>query len=73
MRCREQIKTLAQNAGDPLPTTHAVIENLQRHGYRLNPDQVRIVALSEIRRSEKVTLFGEKVTLPRSLTAKSTI
>jgi 7-cyano-7-deazaguanine synthase in queuosine biosynthesis len=52
MRCREQIKTLAQNAGDPLPTTHAVIENLQRHGYRLNPDQVRIVALSEIRRSE---------------------
>ena len=52
MRCREQIKTLAQNAGDPLPTTHAVIENLPRHGYRLNPDQVRIVALSEIRRSE---------------------
>ena len=52
MRCREQIKTLAKNAGDPLPTTHAVIENLPRHGYRLNPDQVRIVALSEIRRSE---------------------
>lgn len=51
MRCRNQIKTLARNAGDPLPTIDAVIENLQRHGYRLNPDQVRIVSIAELSKS----------------------
>lgn len=52
MRCREQIRTLAKNAGDPLTSIDAVIENLQRHGYRLNPDQVRIVNIAELSKSD---------------------
>ena len=39
---------LALSTGDPLPTLDAVIENHPWRGYRLNPDRVRIVALSEI-------------------------
>jgi hypothetical protein len=46
LRCRNAIKKLAKDAGDPVPSTGAVIENSPWHGYRLNPDNVRLVALS---------------------------
>ena len=42
-RCRKRIKTLARDAGDPEPSLDAVIENSPWHGYRLNPDRVRLV------------------------------
>jgi 7-cyano-7-deazaguanine synthase in queuosine biosynthesis len=48
MRCRNKIADLARNAGSPPPSLDAVIENSQWHGYRLNPDRVRIVAVSEL-------------------------
>jgi hypothetical protein len=48
LRCRKQIEKLATNAGDPQPSTDDVIENNQWHGYRLNPDLVRIVAITEL-------------------------
>jgi 7-cyano-7-deazaguanine synthase in queuosine biosynthesis len=48
MRCRDKIAELARNAGSPPLSLDAVIENNQWHGYRLNPDWVRIVALSEL-------------------------
>ena len=51
LRCRNLIKKLAKAAGDPPPSMEAVIENIPWHGYRLNPDRVRIVALTEVRRS----------------------
>jgi hypothetical protein len=47
-RCRNKIKKLAQDAGDTEPPNDAIIENLQWHGYRLNPDRVRLVALSDL-------------------------
>jgi hypothetical protein len=47
-RCRKQIEKLATNAGDPPPSIDDVIENNQWHGYRLNPDVVRIVAITEL-------------------------
>ncbi len=52
LRCRKKIMNLARKASDPPPSIDAVIENNQWHGYRLNPDRVRIVALSEFRPSE---------------------
>ena len=52
LRCRNQIEKLARNAGDPLPSSEAVIENSQWHGYRLNPDRIRIVAISEFSRTD---------------------
>jgi len=51
-RCRNKIKKLAKKAGDAPPSINAVIENTQWHGYRLNPDQIRIVAISELFQSE---------------------
>ena len=48
LRCRNSITRLAKDAGDPPPSIDAVIENSQRHGYRLNPNRIRIVALSEL-------------------------
>jgi hypothetical protein len=48
MRCRDKLAELARNAGSPPPSLDAVIENSQWHGYRLNPDRVRIVAISEL-------------------------
>ena len=47
-RCRKAIARLASDAGVAPPSTDAVIESNQWHGYRLNPDRVRIVALSEL-------------------------
>jgi 7-cyano-7-deazaguanine synthase in queuosine biosynthesis len=45
---RNKIEQSAIKAGDSPPTPEAVIENIQWRGYRLNPDRVRIVALSEL-------------------------
>jgi hypothetical protein len=49
-RCREQISKLVIDAGREPPDVNAVIESNNWHGYRLNPDAVQIVALSEIER-----------------------
>jgi len=48
LRCRNHIERLASNTGVVPPSVDAVIESNQWHGYRLNPDRVRIVALSEL-------------------------
>jgi hypothetical protein len=48
LRCRNKINRLATEAGDAPPLSDAVIETSQRHGYRLNPDTVRIVAITEL-------------------------
>jgi hypothetical protein len=45
LRCRNAINGLAEQAGDPELPIGAVIESSQWHGYRLNPDRVRLVAL----------------------------
>jgi hypothetical protein len=52
LRCRTMIAQLAQNAGAVAPALDAVIENNQSHGYRLNPDTVRIVAITELTASK---------------------
>jgi hypothetical protein len=52
LRCRKMIAQLAQNAGAAAPALDAVIENNQSHGYRLNPDTVRIVAVTELTASK---------------------
>jgi Queuosine biosynthesis protein QueC len=46
LRCRVAIKELAKDAGDLELAMDAVIESSQWHGYRLNPDRVRLIALS---------------------------
>jgi hypothetical protein len=51
LRCRKAITKLAADAGAAAPPDDAVIENQPWHGYRLNPDRIRIVALSELRPS----------------------
>lgn len=48
LRCRNKLTQLAAHAGDPPPPIDAMIESSQWHGYRLNPNQVRIVAPSDI-------------------------
>jgi hypothetical protein len=60
LRCRKKINRLATKAGDALPSIDAVIETSQRHGYRLNPDTVRIVAITELTARKKVTLRHPK-------------
>jgi hypothetical protein len=50
LRLRNGIRRLAKSAGEPAPPDDAVIENQQGRGYRLNPDSVRVVALTELRR-----------------------
>jgi hypothetical protein len=45
LRCRNAINGLAERVGGPKPPIDAVIENSQWHGYRLNPDRVRLVVL----------------------------
>jgi 7-cyano-7-deazaguanine synthase in queuosine biosynthesis len=45
LRCRNAINSLAEQSGDPGPLINAVIESVQWHGYRLNPDRVRLVNL----------------------------
>jgi hypothetical protein len=46
LRCRNEIDKLAKAADDHNVPMNAVIESSQWHGYRLNPDRVRLVALS---------------------------
>ena len=48
LRCRNDINRLATRAGNPAPGLDAVIESLTWHGYRLNPDSVRLVAPSTL-------------------------
>lgn len=48
LRCRSRITEFAKRAGAAEPSIDAVIENNQWHGYRLNPDTVRIVSLAEL-------------------------
>jgi hypothetical protein len=45
LRCRNAIKKLGEEAGDVAPPMDAIVESLQYHGYRLNPEHVRLVAL----------------------------
>jgi Queuosine biosynthesis protein QueC len=56
LRCRKEINRLATEAGDTPPSIDAVIETSHRRGYRLNPDTVRIVAITEPTARKKVTL-----------------
>jgi hypothetical protein len=49
-RCRREISNLAIAAGRELFDVNAVIESHNWRGYRLNPDNVQIVAMSEIQR-----------------------
>jgi Queuosine biosynthesis protein QueC len=50
LRCRNYIEKLAKATGETNPSLDAVIESSQWHGYRLNPDHVRLVAPSELAR-----------------------
>jgi 7-cyano-7-deazaguanine synthase in queuosine biosynthesis len=45
LRCRNAIKKLAEEAGHVAPPMDAIVESSQWHGYRLNPERVRLVAL----------------------------
>ena len=49
-RCRNEIARLAAGAGESSPSIEAVIENLSWRGYRLNPDRVKLVALTQLSR-----------------------
>ncbi|MEM9625340.1 MAG: hypothetical protein AAGA21_03845 [Pseudomonadota bacterium] len=48
-RCRKKIAAMAKQKGMALQDPWAVIENLPRHGYRLNPVNVRLVAVDELK------------------------
>jgi hypothetical protein len=48
LRCRNIISKMAQKAGVLPLSPDAVIESSQRHGYRLNPDRIRLVTASEL-------------------------
>ena len=52
LRCRNAAERLAGEAGDAPPSVDALIETSQWHGYRLNPDTVRIVAITELTASK---------------------
>jgi hypothetical protein len=66
LRLRNGIRLLAKSAGEPAPPDDAVIENQQGRGYRLNPDSVRVVALTELRPSVEVTPARPKRHAPTS-------
>src|SRR3712207_8426389 len=70
-RSRKRLVELAKRAGDPAPEIGTVIENVPWHGYRLNPDSVRIVTPRDLREPAHVTGFGRDVT-PRRQDRKST-
>lgn len=61
-RCRNQIAQMASMAGDLTPDDGAVIENVPWHGYRLNPDRVRIIAMSDLSSAEWSRFSGNQVT-----------
>ncbi len=60
LRGRTRISEMASEAGYPSPSFDAVIESLQGHGYRLNPDRIRIVAVTEIVRKRLGHAFPPK-------------
>jgi hypothetical protein len=62
LRCRKEIGRLAKKSSCAPPGIDAVIENSPSHGYRLNPDSVRVVALAELTRREEVTPSKRRVT-----------
>jgi hypothetical protein len=64
-RLRDQLVRRAEAVGDAAPAMTAVIESLRWHGYRLNPDSVRIVALRDLREPEHVTNPPQDVTTRR--------
>jgi hypothetical protein len=49
LRLRNEINSRAAKAGDGELPVDAVIESSQWHGYRLNPDRVRLVARATLR------------------------
>jgi hypothetical protein len=54
-RLRKQVARLAERAGDLAPAMDAVVESSPWHGYRLNPDYLRIVGPRELREPGHVT------------------
>ena len=52
-RCRNHIARMAAGVGDSAPPADAVIENHPWYGYRLNPDRVRIVVMSDLSPTER--------------------
>ena len=48
LRCRKSISKLAVACGGHPLSVDSVIENSQWHGYRLNPDRVRVIQVSEL-------------------------
>jgi hypothetical protein len=60
-RCRRRLAKLASAAGAAPLTSDTVIESIPRRGYRLNPDHVRLVALSEIEQGQT----GDATPAPR--------
>jgi hypothetical protein len=70
-RCRKQIAQIASEADSCPPPIDAVIENHPWYGYRLNPDRVRIIAMSDLS-SEKRSRLSENRSHPvRGRVAKS--
>jgi DNA-binding winged helix-turn-helix (wHTH) protein len=47
-RFRRKVGALATAAGDRAPALDEIVETVQGRGYRLNPDRVRIVELTEV-------------------------
>ncbi len=64
LRCRSQIADLAKSAGASPPPLDAVIENSPWHGYRLNPDRIRIVAISELPEANRSRFATRRSRLP---------
>lgn len=60
-RCRSRLAKLASAVGAAPLTSDTVIESVPRRGYRLNPDHVRLVSLSEIEEG----LTGDATPAPR--------
>ena len=52
-RCRRKTVAMAKAKGVALEDVCAIIDSLPRHGYRLNPTNVRLVALDELMRQSK--------------------
>ena len=52
LRCRRVITELASDTSVAPASIDAVIESNQRHGYRLNPDNVQLIAISETTTSD---------------------
>jgi hypothetical protein len=62
MNLRRAIAKRAKAAGDNPPSDDHIIENVPWHGYRLNPDRVRVIRPVTTKSGRKVTSFAKKVT-----------